>query len=466
MADALNAGVPPKKFLINITLFLASIIAVLLLWPEAMKDTIPELLGSTVLVTSCYVVLYLFLSHFRKELLEVSRKTFFLIITILFFFILTSLILSLPGESMLYIIPFAIIPIVIRTFYDARLALFVLLISILLAGFIVPAPFEFIFISFISGVAAIFSLSDMNRRAKLFFSSIVVVFSYSVIYSGLTLAFTGGFSGISLNTYIHFFLNGLLILLAYPLIFLFERKFYFLSDTTLHELCDTNQPLLRRFATEAPGSFHHSLQVAILAEEAARSIGANILLARTGSLYHDIGKILNPGYFIENQNIGVSLHEELSPLDSSRIIIGHVNEGVSIARKYRLPVQIIDFIRTHHGTAKTYYFYKKYLLENGEAGGMENEFVYPGPKPFSKELAIVMMADAVEAASHTLATHDDTTINELVERIMLIQEQEEQFSDSPLTFKEITEIKGQFKNRLLSIYHKRVVYPDMEKGKS
>ena len=254
--------------------------------------------------------------------------------------------------------------------------------------------------------------------------------------------------------------NGILVLLSYPLIFLFEKKFFFLSDSTLLELSDTNQPLLRRFAEEAPGSFQHSLQVANLADEAARGVGANLLLARTGALYHDIGKIINSEYFIENQAVDYSPHHSLDPIKSSKLIISHVNEGVLIARKYKLPVQIIDFIRTHHGTTKAYFFYKKYLDSNQESNGREREFAYSGPRPFTKETAIVMMADAVEAASRTLEKRTEESISELVERILFIQEQDDQFSEAPLTFKDISDIKSIFKKRLLNIYHARIAYPE------
>jgi len=332
----------------------------------------------------------------------------------------------------------------------------------MLAGFIVPDPFEFVFMSFISGVVAIFSLTNIYRRAKLFFSSLVVVLSYSVIYFALSIMNDESIANVNWSNYKWFAGNGILVLLSYPLIFLFEKRFFFLSDTTLLELSDTNQPLLRRLAEEASGSFQHSRQVANLAEEAARIVGANLLLARTGALYHDIGKIINSEYFIENQAVDYSPHHNLGPLESSKLIINHVNEGVLIARKYKLPVQIIDFIRTHHGTTKAYFFYKKYLDTNQKARGLEKEFAYQGPKPFSKEMAIVMMADAVEASSRTLDKYAEDSISELVERIFIIQEQNDQFSDAPLTFKDISDIKTIFKKRLSNIYHARIAYPERD----
>jgi hypothetical protein len=270
----------------------------------------------------------------------------------------------------------------------------------------------------------------------------------------------GSFVNVVWSDFYLFAANGLLVLISYPIIFIFEVKFLFLSDTTLLELADTNQPLLRKLADEAPGSFQHSLQVANLAEEAARITGANLLLVRTGALYHDIGKIANPGFYIENQTDGLSPHDLLNPEESARIIINHVRNGVTLAKNFKVPVQIIDFIRTHHGTTIAFYFFKKYTEMNPWDTSKEKDFTYPGPKPFSKETALVMMADAVEASSHSMISYSEESINELVERIVYLQEQDGQFSDIPLTFKDISDIKNAFKKRLLNIYHLRIAYPE------
>jgi putative nucleotidyltransferase with HDIG domain len=290
----------------------------------------------------------------------------------------------------------------------------------------------------------------------------MVIISYSSLYVGLNLMKYGDLQGISMSAFWLFAGNGMLILLGYPVIFLFEKKFLFLSDNTLLELADTNQPLLRKLADEAPGSFQHSLQVANLAEEAARITGANILLVRTGALYHDIGKIANPKYYMENQADGYSPHDALEPEDSVKVIINHVKNGVILAKNFKIPVQIIDFIRTHHGTTVAYFFFKKYSDLHPWDTTKESEFTYPGPKPFSKETALVMMADAVEAASRSLIKYTEETISELVERIVYLQEQDGQFSDIPLTFKDISDIKSAFKKRLSNIYHVRIAYPDRE----
>ena len=431
-----------------------------------MRNTFPELTGAILIISACYLMLYLFLSHFRAEILEVTRKTLFIILIILVFLILTRIVISIPDPRLLYLIPFGIIPIVICTFYDARLALFILLITLMVAGFIVPDSFGFVFMNFISGVAAIFSMTNIYRRARLVFSSLAVVASYSIIRFAVTIMNGVSMSDIEIYDYELFLGNGILILLSYPVIFLFERNFYFLSDTTLLELSNLNNPLLRRFSEKAPGSFQHSLQVANLAEEAARVVGANSMLVRAGSLYHDVGKIINSAYFIENQDTEINPHLNMNPVDSSGIIINHVNEGVLLARKYKLPVQIIDFIRTHHGTTKAYFFYMKYLEKAESVSDMEKIFVYPGPKPFSKEMAIVMMADAVEAASRTIDKYNETSVGELVEKITGLQEQDDQFSEAPLTFRDLSEIKDIFKKRILNIHHIRTVYPerDIRKG--
>ena len=460
MSEVQKGWKPSGKFYVNISFFLLSIIIVVAIWPHGKSDSLPKYFGTLILVSACYLILFLFLSHFRTEILEVKRKTLFIILIILSFIILTRIVMSYPEQDMLFLIPFAIIPIVIRTFYDARLALFILLITIMLAGFMVPDPFGFTFVSFISGMVAIFTLSNIYRRAKLFFSALLVFVCYSTLTLGISLMKFGNLEDINSFDFILFAGNGILILFSYPIIFLFEKKFLFLSDNTLLELADTNQPLLRKLAEEAPGSFQHSLQVANLAEEAARITGSNLLLVRTGSLYHDIGKISNPNYFIENQTDGFSPHDNLYPEDSVKVIINHVKKGVVLAKNYKVPIQIIDFIRTHHGTTLAYSFYKKYTDLNPCDTSKEKDFTYPGPKPFSKETAVVMMADAVEAASRSITKYTEETISELVDRIIMEKEQDGQFSEVPLTFKEISDIKSVFKKRLSTIYHVRIAYPD------
>jgi len=462
MSEAQNIWKPTKKHILNLIYFILSTIIVVGVWPYKSGSGFLSILGVIILVTSCYLVLYLFLSHFRSEVLFVTRKTLFIILIILSFVLLTRIATAFAVPKVLFLIPFVVIPVVIRTFYDARLALFILLITIMLSGFMVPDPFNFIFMSFISGMVAIYTLSNIYRRAKLFLTGLMVIISYSALYIGLSLMHDGSFNNVKLSDFCLFAINGILVLTGYPVIFIFEKKFLFLSDNTLLELADTNQPLLRKLAEEAPGSFQHSLQVANLAEEAARITGANLLLVRTGALYHDIGKIANPKYYIENQLDGISPHDDLDPAESARVIINHVKNGVVLAKNFKLPIQIIDFIRTHHGTTIAYYFFKKYTDNHPWDTSKEGEFTYPGPKPFSKETAVVMMADAVEASSRSLLNYTEESISELVERIVYLQEQDGQFSEIPLTFKDISDIKNAFKTRLSNIYHVRIAYPERE----
>lgn len=462
MSEVQNVWKPTRKYFLNLIYFIVSTVIVTAIWPHGEKINWLRIPGIFILVSSCYLILWFFLAHFRSEVLGVTRKTLFIILIILSFVLLTRISITLSNPRILFLIPFVIIPVVIRTFYDARLALFILLISIMLSGFMVPDPFEFVFINFITGMVAIFTLSNIYRHGRFFVTAFFVTLSYSVLYFGLNLMHDGNLVNLALSTFIIFAINGVLTLISYPVIFIFEKKFLFLSDTTLLELADTNQPLLRKLAVEAPGSFQHSLQVANLAEEAARIIGCNLLLVRTGALYHDIGKVANPDYYIENQIDGNSPHENLNPEESARVIINHVRNGVTLARNFKLPVQIIDFIRTHHGTTIAYYFFKKYTDLYPWDTSKESVFTYPGPKPFSKETAVVMMADAVEASSRSLTSYSEETISELVERIIYLQEQDGQFSEIPLTFKDISDIKETFKKRLSNIYHVRVAYPERD----
>jgi len=415
-------------------------------------------LGQIIFVFGAIFVLYLFLFHFRFEILQNSLKTVFILFLVVLMVAIASITIRVRSDT-LYIIPFAILPIIIRSFYDARLALFIHIVMIMIVGFFVPNGFEFVFLNFIAGIVAIFSLTSLNRRGKLFLSAAMVVISYIFIYFGLSITQEGSIQGVNWMNVAYFGINGALVLASYPLIYIFEKSFGFLSDVTLMELSDTNQPLLRRLSEQAPGTFQHSLQVASLAETAAYQIGGNSLLVRTGALYHDIGKMENPIYFIENQDTDFNPHTQLEFLESARIIIGHVKKGVEFASKYKLPGPIVDFIRTHHGTTKVHYFYKKYLQSYNEDEVDESQFTYPGPKPFSKEMAVLMMADAVEAASRSYSSLDEKTINNLVDTIIDSQLNSGQFENVDITFRDITIIRGIFKKKLQNFYHARIKYP-------
>ena len=413
------------------------------------------LLGQIIFVLACIGVLFLFLINFRSEILRHTLKTSFILMLVLLIVVISSFTLKV-----LYIVPFALVPIIIKTFYDARLALFIHIVTILLVGFLAPNGFEFVFLNFIAGIVAIFSLTNLHRRGKLFLTAGLVFLTYCFIYFGLAITQEGSFSGIELRNFKYFAFNGGFLLLAYPLIYAFEKVFGFISDLTLMELSDTNQKLLRKLAEKAPGTFQHSMQVANLAEEAIIKIGGNPLLVRTGALYHDIGKMNNPFYFIENQRSGFNPHDSHEFDESADIIISHVQDGVDLAKKHGLPEQIIDFIRTHHGTSKVQYFYRSYVKKFPDKDVDVSKFTYPGPKPFSKETAVLMMADSVEAASRSLSKIDQETIGGLVDGIINDQMNEGQFDNANINFNDVTEVKAIFKDKLLNIYHARIKYPE------
>lgn len=417
------------------------------------------ILGQILIVSACFLILFLFLYHFRREVLDSYLKTLFILILLLVFVALARIVIMLPGISV-YLIPLALIPIIIRTFYDPRLALFILLVTLMITGFIVPNSFEFIFLNFLGGVVVIFTLTNTYRRGKLFFSASMVFLTFSLVYFGIGIIQEGDVNEINWSNYAWFAGNAGLLLLSYPLIYLFEKTFGFLSDATLFELCDTNQPLLRQLAEKAPGSFQHSMQVANLAEEAARSVDANPLLVRAGALYHDIGKVSGSEYFTENQSEQFNPHDSLEPEKSAEIIIGHIKKGLDLAKKHSLPQQIIDFIRTHQGTTRAYFFYRQYKDRYPQRDITPGDFSYPGPKPFTKEQAILMMADAVEASSRSLKEYSEEKIRKLVDSIIDNQMEEGQFTLAPITFRDISKIKETFVNRLNTIYHARIEYPD------
>jgi putative nucleotidyltransferase with HDIG domain len=336
--------------------------------------------------------------------------------------------------------------------------LFVHVLTILLLGFIVPNSFEYMFLQIIAGIVTILTVSELYKRANLFVSVGQITLIYIIGYFAFVLIHEGNIREIQLNTFGYFVLSGLATLFAHPLIYLYEKIFGLVSDVSLLELSDTNSKLLKELSDKAPGTFHHSLNVANLAEAAANEIGANAMLVRVGALYHDIGKMTNPTFFTENQVNNVNAHTEMDPKESATIIIDHVINGIEIARKNNLPDRIIDFIRTHHGTSLVYYFYKTELDTQGEAN--EEDFRYPGPMPFSKETAILMMSDSVEAASKSLKEPTSSKIDVFVEKIINGQMDQGQFLNADITFNDIQVIKKVLKKKLNNIYHLRVEYPE------
>ncbi len=414
--------------------------------------------GQFLLVSISILVLSLFLKEFRKEVFNNTRKLVVILLTIYLMVFLTSQVVKYDLD-LLYLLPVCIVPIIIRSFFDNRLALYVHITSIILIGFLVPRSFEFVFIQFIAGIIAILSMASLRRREQLFFTVSLIFLTYSAVYTGLLLAQTGSFENIEPIQYLYFLGGATLTLLSYPLIYVFERTSGLPTDFSLLELSDTNNKLLRELNLSAPGTFQHSLQVANMAEEAINTIGGNSLLIRTGAMYHDIGKMDQPHFFTENQNAGINPHDDISYAESAEIIIGHVIKGIEKARKYNLPEYLIDFIRTHHGTTTTRYFYVMEQKDNPDKEIDKEVFTYKGPKPFSKETAVLMMADSVEAASRSLKKPDEKSISGLIDNIIDTQIEENQFDNADITFKDITTIKKVFKNRMMHIFHVRIAYP-------
>jgi putative nucleotidyltransferase with HDIG domain len=414
-------------------------------------------LGQVILVGFILTILMSFLFLFRKDIFADNRQLSLILI------VTTGMLLSLTWAlqmniGSLYYIPFCVVPIIIRILFDTRLALYLHILVILIAGFFVANSFEFVFYQVTAGMVAIFSIKNFVKRERFLVSALFILSAYFVSFIGIALLREGSFREIEWINFLPFVFSVLLSLLAYPLIYVFERVFGITSDVALIELTNTNNKLLRELAFKAPGTFQHSLQVANLAEAAIFKIGGNSVLVRAGALYHDIGKVDNPQYFIENQNTAVSPHDKLPYEQSAQIIIQHVHKGIEILRKNQMPEAIIDFIRTHHGNTRVDYFYQSFLKNSPEKFVDENIFRYPGPIPFSKETGVLMLADSVEAASRSLKNPDAQNINDLVERIINYKLEQNQLDNCDLTLKDIETIKLIFKTMLMSIYHVRIDY--------
>jgi len=415
------------------------------------------LLGQFLLVGITITLLMVFLYLFRRDIYDDNRlvSLILLVITAMLATLSLAIKLQLPN---FYYIPYCIVPIIIRILFDTRLALNIHLLVVLIAGFFVPNSFEFAYFEITAGMVSIYSIKNLIRREQFLISALIITFTYFVAFLGISLVREGTFTTIDWVDFIPFAVSVLLTLLAYPLIYLFEKVFAITSDITLIELTNTNAPLLREMAFSAPGTFQHSLQVANLAENAIYAIGGNALLVRAGALYHDIGKMENPLFFIENQSSGFNPHDKLPYEESAQIIIRHVSKGIEMARKANLPEIVIDFIRTHHGNTRVDYFYQSFLKNFPEKFINENIFRYPGPIPFSKEAGVLMLADSVEAASRSLKEPDEESIGILVDRIVKYKLDQNQLNDSNITLKDLETIKQIFKRMLMSIYHVRIDY--------
>lgn len=433
---------------------------------EERKSNNNTILLGEILIVSCLILLfYLYARLFRKKFFISKRFVSVTLLFIIGFTIATSIIVQHANPKWVYIIPYSLLPIVLSTFFDTRTGLFAHVITVLLSSFMVPLPFEFVLLQITTGMVAIYSLKDLAQRSQLVQSAIIIVISYCLIYFGYGITIDGDITRINWTMFIYFFVNGVLLLFAYPLIYILEKMFGYISNVTLIELANTNNKVLRNLSELAPGTFQHSMQVSNLASEIAIKVGANPLLARTGAMYHDIGKMKNPAFFTENQNKGNNPHQQLSFEDSARIIIQHVEDGVQIAKDANIPNCIIEFIQTHHGTNKVRFFYNSYRLQFPEKEIDDSIFTYPGPNPSTKETAIVMLCDAVEAASRSLPEYTDEAIDGLVEKIITSLLQEGSLNEAPLTMQHISLTKLILKEKLKNIYHTRISYPELQKNK-
>ncbi len=426
------------------------------LWSKSNYNWI--VFGYTVLVALVIFMLFLFIHKYRPHIYENNTKLTFIFFNVLLIVFLVTMVQNY-FVGYIYVVPIIMLPIVLKAFFDARLGLFTHVLTVLILGFIVPNSFEFIFLQIIAGIVTILTVSELYRRANLFFSILRITFVYILAYFAFSVIQEGNAQHLKWGYFGLFALNGVLSFLSLFLILIYEKTFKLVSDVSLLELSNTNSKILLELNEKAPGTFQHSMQVANLAEASANEIGANAMLVRTGALFHDIGKMANPMYFTENQTTSVNPHNELPPDESAGIIIDHVLKGIELAKKNGLPDRIIDFIRTHHGTSLVYYFYKK--QEELTPGAVnKKDFQYPGPIPFSKETAILMMCDACEAASKSIKDPTALLIDSLVEKIISGQMNSGQFMNSDITFKEIQTIKKVIKKKLHNIFHLRIEYPE------
>ena len=420
------------------------------------------LLGQILFIIVCMVILLAYISIYKKEVLNNANKFIFTIISATVFPVLVGIVTAHGGIST-FILPFAILPITLCLFIDESTAFVTNSISLIMCSIMLASPYEFLLLQILAGSSAILSLRELSSRAQMFKCVIITFLTYAVIYLCYKLVSTAGISKMSTLMYAYFAVSSILTLFIYPLMLIIERTFGFISSVTLIELSNLNSKLLQRMSQEAPGTFQHSMQVGNLAAEAAIAIGANSLEVRTGALYHDIGKLENPVFFTENQNGGISPHNNLTAIESAQAIIKHVTDGLATAEREGLPKKIRDFIATHHGLSKTGYFYITYKNEHPNEEIDESLFTYPGPQPTTKEQAVLMLADCVEAASHSIKEYTEENISKLVDNIVEAKFREGELTQSPLTFQDISTIKEVFKKRLMAIYHTRISYPAEKK---
>ena len=420
-----------------------------------------SLIGQILYVSVLMICFTLYLSLYRKDYFENSRNAAMLYTFIVIFALLTALFVRNTFIHV-YILPYAMVPIFIRIFMDSRTAFMTHTTMVLICANMLQHPFEFTVVELVAGLVAITSLRELSKRSQLFRTALVITLACIIVNLAFDWTKATALNQIDYSIYNYLILNGIALLFAYPLLYLIEKTFGFTSDITLIELSNTNSPLLRRMSEIAPGTFNHSIQVANLAGEIANKIGAKAQLVRTGALYHDIGKLANPIYYTENQS-GIDPHEMLTDIESAQIIISHVTEGLRMADKEGLPKVIRDFIATHHGLGKTKFFYIRYKNEHPDEPVDDLLFTYPGPNPFTREHACLMMADSVEAASRSLPDYTEQSIRGMVEKIIDTQVAEGYFRECPITFRDIQYAKTVLIEKLKTIYHTRISYPSEKK---
>ena len=428
----------------------------------SLRQALPMGVGTFLIIVSLLLGLWFFLFYYRPQIVKEYKNTLFFSLLILIFSVLTIIFARIELGAWVYAIPYVSVAILVRTFFESRTAVYAFLTTILICALYVPFALEFIIIQFIAGMLAVFSLRSLSSRAQIIRATFLIFVIYNVMTCSYSLMTGGALGRNDLSNLLYFSFNLIFNMFSYLLIYLIEKGFGYVSNITLVELSDVNRPLPRQLSEQAPGTFQHSMQMALLASDAATAIGADARLVRAGALYHDIGKMRNAAYFTENQG-SVNPHDQLTPMESAAVIIKHVTDGIAMAQKHNLPPAIQDFIRMHHGRGVTKYFYNEYCNAHPDETVDVDKFTYPGPNPNSKETGILMLADAIEASSRSLKDLSKETLIAHVNKIVDSIVADGLLNDTPLTFRDIQTIKDVFAEKLATIYHSRIAYPELKR---
>ena len=427
-----------------------------------LRQALPMGVGTFLIIVSLLLGLWFFLFYYRPQIVKEYKNTLFFSLLILIFSVLTIIFARIELGAWVYAIPYVSVAILVRTFFESRTAVYAFLTTILICALYVPFALEFIIIQFIAGMLAVFSLRSLSSRAQIIRATFLIFVIYNVMTCSYSLMTGGALGRNDLSNLLYFSFNLIFNMFSYLLIYLIEKGFGYVSNITLVELSDVNRPLPRQLSEQAPGTFQHSMQMALLASDAATAIGADARLVRAGALYHDIGKMRNAAYFTENQG-SINPHDQLTPMESAAVIIKHVTDGIAMAQKHNLPPAIQDFIRMHHGRGVTKYFYNEYCNAHPDETVDVDKFTYPGPNPNSKETGILMLADAIEASSRSLKDLSKETLIAHVNKIVDSIVADGLLNDTPLTFRDIQTIKDVFAEKLATIYHSRIAYPELKR---